>query len=196
MLAPTIRLGPAAAAEFTTCGVERDAHESRPPFESIFEAADGLAPGRAVRLALDHDPEPLLEVLEARSPGRFRWEPLLSGPVRWVGLIRRQEPGSMPAARPRSPRLVRRLERTRARGRLEGELRAIAFDLLGPSTLDALPADAAAWVEEAADRAVDAVRDASLGVLVERLEAILADAPPAVADCLEEATARQEAGLV
>ena len=197
MLAPTIPLGPPATIEFNACGVEEGIRSDARPFASIFEALGTLAPGEAVRLAVDHDPEPLLATVENRQPGRFRWEPMLTGPIRWVGLIRRVGASqALPAARPLTPRLVRRVARTRARARLAGDLRAIALDLLGPSDPHALPAESAAWVEEAADRAVEAVRDASLTVLVDRLEAIMAGAPPAVAERLEEAAARQEAGIV
>ncbi|HET7026760.1 MAG TPA: DUF2249 domain-containing protein [Candidatus Limnocylindrales bacterium] len=196
MFAQTIPLGPPAAVEFNACGVEHDTVRHDRPFQSIFDALDALRTGEAVRLAVDHDPEPLLASLEARRPGGFRWEPLLTGPIRWVGLIRRVDTGLPHTARALSPRLVRRVDHTRARARLEDQLRSIALDLLGPSDRELLPAESAAWVEEAADRAVEAVRDASLTVLVERLEASLAAAPPTVAERLEEATERQEAGIV
>jgi uncharacterized protein (DUF2249 family) len=196
VLAPTIPLGPPAAVEFNACGVEHDTVLHEPPFQAIFDALDELPTGQVIRLAVDHDPEPLLATLERRQPGRYRWEPLLTGPVRWVGLIRRAAIDDPHTSRRLSPRLVRRVAETRARSRLDEDLRAIALDLLGPSDPAVLPAGPAAWVEDAAERAIESVRDDSLTALVDRLGAILADAPPAVADCLEEATARQEAGIV
>lgn len=198
MLAGPIPLGPPATVQFDRCGLEEDsAAVTQPPFEGIFRALDALAVGETMRLSVDHDPEPLLAAIESKRPREFRWEPLLRGPVRWVGLVRRWRADERSApVRRLSPRLARRVSATEARARLGADLRSIALDLIGSPDPAALPPGPARWARDAADEAVAAVRDQSLSALVERLDAILATAPADVSHCLDEAADRQEAGLI
>ena len=193
-----ILLGPPVAVMLDGCGIEAtDGHAGQLPFEPVFRAADRLGPGEALRLSVGHDPEPLLEALDAARPFQFHWEPLLDGPVHWTGLLRRLRPDDDPApVRRLSPRLARRVAAVAARARLERELRAIALDLLGPADPARLPAATRAWVDSATDDAVGAVRDLSLATLVERLDAVVATAPAEVVTRLDEAADRVAAGLV
>ncbi len=94
-----------------------------------------------------------------------------------------------------SPALVRRVGQTGARARLQRELRSIAIDLIGPRDGDVVGPEAAAWVDEVTEAAVAAVGDLSLGVLAERLDAVLAEAPGEVSRRLDSARARREAGI-
>lgn len=200
MTAPlVIRLGPPAKEDFVGCGLEHRSGTPRIPADDgpVLRAIDRLAPGEAVRLSLDHDPGPLLDIVAARHPGRYGWEPVFEGPARWVGLVRRRaadEPGG--TIHRVSPRLVRRVGRVRAHARLEGELRAIASDLLGDLDGQPLPAEVADWVASATDSAVTAVRDVALTTLVEHLDGLLAGAPADVTRRLDEARKRRDAGLV
>lgn len=192
-----IVLGPPTTLELTSCGIESHDDPTRhPPYEPVFRTLDHLAVGETVRLAVGHDPEPMLEALDAARPGQFVWEPLLQGPTRWVGVLRRPRYDEQPApVRRLSPLLARRVGTTNARNRLAGELRSIAIDLLGPSDPHTLAPEATTWVEQAADEAVLAIGDLSLAQLVERLDAILERAPTAVAGRLNAAADRQEAGV-
>ncbi len=192
-----IPLGPPAAIALDGCGIEPTSGRARElPFEPVFRAADRLAPGEALRLSVDHDPEPLLEALDASRPFQFHWEPLLDGPARWAGMLRRLRPDDDPApVRRLSPRLARRVAVVEASARLERELRAIVLDLLGPADPARLPAATRAWVDGAADEAVGAVRDLSLATLVERLDAAVAAAPPEVVRQLDEALDRVSVGI-
>jgi uncharacterized protein (DUF2249 family) len=192
-----IPLGPPVAVVLDGCGIEPAAGRTRRlPFEPVFRAADRLAPGEALRLSVDHDPEPLLEALDAARPYQFRWEPHLEGPAHWTGLLRRLRPDDDPApVRRLSPRLARRVTAVAARARLERELRSIALDLLGPADPARLPAATRAWVDAATEEAIGAVRDLSLATLVERLDAVVATAPPDVMTRLDEAADRVAAGL-
>ena len=56
---------------------------------AIFGVLDGLRPGFAVIISATHDPVPLLEQLEQRSPGLFHTEYLDRGPERWRIAFRR-----------------------------------------------------------------------------------------------------------
>jgi hypothetical protein len=92
--------------------------------------------------------------------------------------------------------LARSLTRTGARSRLEGELRAIAVDLLGRCQPGELPNGCADWVATTVEAAVMRVCDSSLAALAEALDARLAAAPPGVAEHLHEAEVRHDAGYV
>jgi hypothetical protein len=94
----------------------------------------------------------------------------------------------------RSPWLARSVARTRARSRLETELRAIAVDLLGPSEPGDLPDDCVAWLATTVEAAVTRVCDSSLAALAETLGSQLRAAPPGVAQRLREAEVRNDAG--
>ncbi|MCA1189098.1 MULTISPECIES: DUF2249 domain-containing protein [unclassified Saccharopolyspora] len=50
---------------------------------AIFGAFAALAPGEAVVLVNDHDPQPLRGEFEADFPGGFSWEYLAEGPREW-----------------------------------------------------------------------------------------------------------------
>ncbi len=193
-----IPLGPPATVELRACGIEADVDRTRrPPYEAVFRALDSLAVDETARISVDHDPEPLLEALDAARPGEFVWEPLLQGPMRWVGVLRHRRPDERPIpVRRLSPRLARRVTATGARSRLTDEMRSIALDLIGPSDPAALPASAAAWVETAVAEAVEAVGDLSLARLVERLDSVLASAPPEIAHRVDAVLDCQEAGIL
>jgi hypothetical protein len=103
----------------------------------------------------------------------------------------RRQPSEEPSAF-----LARSLTRTRARSRLEGELRAIAVDLLGRCQPGELPNECADWLATTVEAAVTRVCDSSLAVLAETLDLRLAAAPPGVAPRLLEAEARHDAGYV
>lgn len=208
MTSQTIPLGPPVKLELHHCGLEHDAgsfldHETgrpsplalAPGHRPILDAVEGLVPGEAIRVNVDHDPEPLLELMETIAPARYGWEPMLEGPDRWVGLIRRRSPGLRPAARRLSAGLARRAVAVDARKRLEREIRAIALDLLGPTDAAGLSPECAAWLSAATDATVGAVRDGSLSVLIGALDRLLASAPRSVVSELDEARDRRDLGL-
>lgn len=91
--------------------------------------------------------------------------------------------------------LAREVSRVGARGRLEGELRLIAIDLLGPSESDEFPAVCASWVATTTEAVVSRVSDSALAALVEGLDSLLVAIPPDVARYLERARTRHEAGF-
>lgn len=95
-----------------------------------------------------------------------------------------------------APGLARSATRIGARSRLDGELRSIAVDLLGPFESDELPAECAVWVHRTIEAAVSGVCDSSLAALVHALDALLDMAPPDVARRLDEARVRHDAGFV
>lgn len=65
----------------------------------VFTRFAALAPGQSLQLVNDHDPQPLSEQLQQRSPGQFSWSYLEQGPQVW-----RVEIGkSAKAAAPVSP---------------------------------------------------------------------------------------------
>lgn len=88
-----------------------------------------------------------------------------------------------------------RVTRVGAEARLEGELRSIAVDLLGPNESDEFPAACAAWVATTTEAAVSRVSDSALQALVQGLDSLLVAVPPDVARHLDRAKARQEAGF-
>lgn len=49
----------------------------------IFEAYEGLVPGKGFVLLNDHDPKPLRYQFEAEHPGQFTWDYLEAGPAVW-----------------------------------------------------------------------------------------------------------------
>ncbi len=75
MTSQAIPLGPPAKLEVHHCGLERgtgsfDRATGRPVplplapgHRPILDAVEGLLPGEAIRINVDHDPEPLLEVV-------------------------------------------------------------------------------------------------------------------------------------
>jgi uncharacterized protein (DUF2249 family) len=57
---------------------------------TIFGALDALGPGGGLVLVAPHDPLPLLDQLQARSPGAFAVDYLERGPEAWrLRLVRR-----------------------------------------------------------------------------------------------------------
>ena len=92
--------------------------------------------------------------------------------------------------------LDRQVAHVRARARLEGELRSIALDLLGPNEADEFPASCADWVATAIDSAVATVCDSTLEALVHALDLVVLSVPPDVARTLDRARVRREAGFV
>lgn len=91
--------------------------------------------------------------------------------------------------------LDREVSRVGAQERLEGELRSIAIDIMGPHESDELPPACADWVATTADVVVSRVSDGALAALVRGLDALLIAAPPEVTRQLERAKARHEAGF-
>lgn len=91
--------------------------------------------------------------------------------------------------------LARDVTRVRAEVRLEGELRSIAVDLLGPNESDEFPAVCANWVATTTEVVVSRVSDSALDALVRGLDSILVAVPPDVARHLYRAKARHEAGF-
>lgn len=212
MTAQIIPLGPPAKLELRHCALEYGglvpslpgrqnaflpADVSQIGHRPILDAIASLLPGEAVRINVDHDPEPLLHIIEANDPARYAWEPLLEGPDRWVGLIKRTQPGLIPNPVLRlPPRLERRAATVGARRRLEREIAALATDLVGPADLDELSPESAAWLAAATDAAVAVVRDGALSVLVRALDRMLETAPTAVVHELDAIRNRHEAGLM
>ncbi len=94
-----------------------------------------------------------------------------------------------------APGLARRIARVGAQGRLEGELRSIAIDLLGPNESDEFPAACADWVAVTTEVVVSKVTDSALEALVQGLDSLLVAVPPDVARHLDRAKSRQEAGF-
>ena len=92
--------------------------------------------------------------------------------------------------------LTRRIARVEAKGRLVGELRSIAIDLLGPNESDEFPAACADWVATTTEAAISRVSDAALAALVHELDSLIVAVPSHVARQLDRARARHEAGFV
>jgi hypothetical protein len=90
----------------------------------------------------------------------------------------------------------RQITSVRARSRLEGELRSIAVDLLGPNESDEFPTACADWAATTIDTAVSDVCDSALEALVQALDSLIAVVPPDVARHLDRARARHESGFV
>ena len=93
------------------------------------------------------------------------------------------------------PDWLDKVTRVGAKGRLEGELRSIAIDLLGPNESDEFPAACADWVATTTEAAVSRVSDSALEALVQGLDSLLVAVPPDVARHLDRAKARREAGF-
>lgn len=49
----------------------------------IFSHFEALLPGQTLELVNDHDPQPLNEQFQQRSPGQFSWSYLEQGPQVW-----------------------------------------------------------------------------------------------------------------
>jgi hypothetical protein len=90
---------------------------------------------------------------------------------------------------------VGRITSVGARGRLAGELRSIAVDLLGPNEADEFSAACTEWVATSTGAAVSKVCDAALDTLLQELDSLLADVPPDVVRQLRRARLRHEAGF-
>ena len=60
----------------------------------IFRQFDALAPGQALQLVNDHDPQPLRQQFEVRSAGAFKWAYLQQGPDLWRVQISKTEPAA------------------------------------------------------------------------------------------------------
>ena len=101
-----------------------------------------------------------------------------------------------PRPEPRTSEMRRRIALVEAKGRLEDELRSIAFDLLGPNEADEFPATCADWVATTTEAAVTRVIDAALDALVHELDSLIGAIPPEVAGQLDRAKARHDAGFV
>lgn len=209
MTSQTIPLGPPAKLEARHCGLEpgalrlRDGASARPSslalapgHRPILDALDGLLPDEAIRINVDHDPSPLLEFVELTAPGRYGWEPLLEGPRRWVGLLRRRSPALTTAARVVPPRLASRAAAIGARPRLERAIRGIVLDLLGPGDAVGLSSAASAWASATVESVVGAVRDGSLAALLATLDGELRAADPAIIAELRAARDRRDMGAL
>ncbi len=57
--------------------------------QTIMAAIDGLVPGQAVRLHVDHEPKPLYYLLQAERAGQVTWDPEKNGPEEWVVVVGR-----------------------------------------------------------------------------------------------------------
>ncbi len=205
-----IPLGPPVKMAFRHCALEHStvfpalsgrtlspAQAAEIGHRPILEALAALRPGEAIRIDVDHDPEPLLRIIESSHPAAFAWEPMLTGPNRWVGLIRRREPGAASGAARRLPTLLqRRATYVDARARLDRTVRELAVDLLGPAGHDELSPQAELWLSTATDAAVGAVRDGALSVLIRALETLLEAAPPEVARELRAVRERHDLDVV
>jgi hypothetical protein len=67
--------------------------------------------------------------------------------------------------------------------------------LLGPNESDEFPAPCADWVAATTEVAASRVCDSALDVLVQSLDSLLIEVPPAVARRLDEARVRHDAGF-
>jgi uncharacterized protein (DUF2249 family) len=95
------RIRRVARSELRHCGLEYGARLARfvaglpidapePGHRPILDSLERLVPGEALLINVDHDPEPLLQIVKLDHPSTYAWEPLLEGPARWVGLITRR----------------------------------------------------------------------------------------------------------
>jgi uncharacterized protein (DUF2249 family) len=55
----------------------------------IFSTFRTLAPGQALELVNDHDPQPLRSQFDVQAPGEFAWDYLEQGPDTWRVAITR-----------------------------------------------------------------------------------------------------------
>ena len=65
----------------TTIDVRVIPHQDRHPL--IFHTYEGLKPGEAFVLMVDHDPKPLYFELDFVHKGKFTWDYLEQGPRQW-----------------------------------------------------------------------------------------------------------------
>jgi uncharacterized protein (DUF2249 family) len=63
----------------------------------IFSSFAALLPGQALQLVNDHDPQPLKDQLQMRSPGQFSWSYLEQGPQVWRVEIGKSAKAAAPA---------------------------------------------------------------------------------------------------
>lgn len=63
--------------------------DARVRHQTILATLDGLEPGQAIRLLVDHDPKPLFYMLQAERAGRFDWQPEREGPQEWSIVVAR-----------------------------------------------------------------------------------------------------------
>jgi uncharacterized protein (DUF2249 family) len=68
-------------AIISTIDVREVPHQQRHPL--IFKTFDGLEPGQAFVLVVDHDPKPVLFELDFVRKGKFAWKYLEQGPEVW-----------------------------------------------------------------------------------------------------------------
>lgn len=68
-------------AVVSTIDVREVPHEQRHPL--IFKTFDGLQPGQAFVLVVDHDPKPVIFELDFVRKGQFGWSYLEQGPTVW-----------------------------------------------------------------------------------------------------------------
>lgn len=78
-----------------TLNVRRIPPRDRPT--RIFARFKALAPGEAVQLLSDHDPEHLRQQFDDRTLGQFEWTALESGPQLWRVQIRKLASRANPA---------------------------------------------------------------------------------------------------
>jgi uncharacterized protein (DUF2249 family) len=64
----------------------------------IFSSFAALLPGQSLQLVNDHDPQPLNEQLQMRSPGQFSWTYLEQGPQVWRVEIGKSAKAAAPAS--------------------------------------------------------------------------------------------------
>lgn len=64
----------------------------------IFETFDALKAGEALELVNDHDPVPLRDQFDGRSPGGFVWSILEAGPDLWRVRIAKVQVVAIPVA--------------------------------------------------------------------------------------------------
>lgn len=65
----------------STLDVREMPHSQRHPV--IHRTFEGLKPGQAFILLVDHDPKPVLYELDFLQKGKFRWNYLEQGPEVW-----------------------------------------------------------------------------------------------------------------
>ena len=70
-----------SASFATTIDLRRVAPPAR--HSLIFSSFSDLLPGQSLELINDHDPQPLNEQFQMRSPGIFSWSYLEKGPQVW-----------------------------------------------------------------------------------------------------------------
>jgi uncharacterized protein (DUF2249 family) len=72
---------PMSAPFASTLDLRQIAPPQRHPL--IFNSFEALLPGQTMELINDHDPQPLNDQFQMRSPGLFSWSYLEKGPQVW-----------------------------------------------------------------------------------------------------------------